>query len=305
MMGSSAALRIFPSAVLIVISLAVATFLTGVLEQRRPQLPPGLADTDLDLHGSRLEGFAFGMEGLLADWYYMRSLQYIGHKLLDNKGAEINLDDLRALNPRLLYPLLENATDLDPRFLAAYEYGAMVLPSIDAEKAIALTRKGIENNSDKWRLYQHLGYVYWRLERYGEAAEAYERGAAVAGAPPIMRLMASNMRSDGTSRETFRTVYSEMLASSTDERVREMAERKLRELNTAEDSEAIDRVLDEFKTRNGRCANNLREVSAMLFAAPRPAGRPLRIDAANRLVDPSGKPYAIDRQTCKVKTDQP
>jgi len=304
-MGRPAASTIIPSGVLILVGFAIAVLMTGVLEKHRPPLPQGLVDTDLDLQGSRLKGFALGMEGLLADWYYMRSLQYIGHKLLNNKDADINIDDLRVLNPRLLYPLLENATDLDPRFLAAYEYGAMVLPSIDAEKAIALTRKGIENNPDKWRLYQHLGYVYWRLERYGEAADAYEQGSNIAGASPIMRLMASNMRNDGNSRETFRAVYTEMLASSTDDRVREMAERKLRELNTAEEAEAIDRVLEEFKARGGRCARSLGEVSAMLFAAPWPEGRSLRVDTANRLVDPNGKPYVIDQQTCRVKSDQP
>src|SRR5688572_23039187 len=106
--------RIFLPFVAIVAGFALTIVLTGVLERNRPHLPDGLGDTDLDMHGSRLKGFAFGMEGLVADWYYMRSLQYIGDKVLKSKGAGVDIENLGKLNPRLLHPLLENATDLDP-----------------------------------------------------------------------------------------------------------------------------------------------------------------------------------------------
>lgn len=299
-MNKSALQAVLVPGIVIAAGFALVMVLTGFIERERPPLPDGLADTDLDMNGSRLKGFAFGMEGLAADWYFMRSLQYIGDKVLSRKDVALNIEDLRDLNPRLLYPLLENATDLDPHFIGAYNYGAVILPAIDADKAVALASKGIANNPLEWQLYQQLGYVYWRLGRYAEAADTYDRGAAVPGAAPVMRLMAATMRSDGGSRETFRSVYRELLANSTDAAVREMSQRRLGEMDALDEREAIDKVLSEFKERNNRCAASFAEIAPMLMSVKLPDGRSFRIDASNRLVDPADAPYILDKQNCRV-----
>ena len=111
--------RIILPAVIIIVGFAAVFSFSGYITNIRPQLPEGYADSDLSVQGSRLKGFAFGMEGLLADFYFMRSLQYIGKKILDSKSEDINIDDLTSLNPRLLHPLLDTATDLDPHFISA------------------------------------------------------------------------------------------------------------------------------------------------------------------------------------------
>ena len=109
------------------IALAVIVFgftavfgLSSFLEKNRVSLPESYEDEDLSLQGKRLKGYALGFEGLLADWYWMRSLQYIGDKVVNSKAEVLSIDNLRPLNPRLLYPLLDNATDLDPKFITAY-----------------------------------------------------------------------------------------------------------------------------------------------------------------------------------------
>jgi tetratricopeptide (TPR) repeat protein len=293
---------VLPAAI-VVGGFAALIFLSGRIDATHPQLAEGYEDTDLSLSGSRLKGFAFGTEGLIADWYWMRALQYIGDKMLKQPDGVIDLEDLSAMNPRLLYPLLNNATDLDPHFIAAYSYGAIVLPAIDKQKAIDLTRKGIENNPDSWRLYQHLAYIYWKLKRYDEAAQTYERGSQIEGAPPFMRLMAASMKTQGGSRETARTIYREMLAASDDEQVRITAQRRLMELDSLDEREIIDRALSEFKQRNGRCANAFAEVLPALADAPLPGGHDLRINAAKDLVDPSGAPYLLDREKCRAMLD--
>jgi tetratricopeptide (TPR) repeat protein len=243
------------------------------------------------------------MEGLIADWYWMRALQYLGDKLVSAKSETINLDDLRELNPRLLYPYLENATDLDPHFVAPYSYGALVLPTIDPEKAIAITRKGIANNPDQWRLYQHLGYIYWKLGRYDEAAEAYDTGSQVPGAPQFMKLMSASMRTEGGSRETAREVFRQMLHGSNDPAVKITAERRLAELDSLDERDAIDKALSAFSEKNGRCVNDLVELVPMLMQVRLPGGRDFRVDNSRRLVDPTGAPYLLDRESCRVKLD--
>ena len=185
--------------------------LSGFIEQNHPKLPDDFTDSDLSMNGSRLKGFALGMEGLMADWYWVRSLQYIGDKMVARPDIQLDVEDLTPFNPRLLFPLLENATDLDPHFIAAYSYGAIVLPAIDKERAVAFASKGIENNPKEWRLYHHLGYIFWKLENFEKAAETYELGAAIPGSPSFMKLMAAAMRSEGRSRSTSRSIYREML----------------------------------------------------------------------------------------------
>ena len=146
--------------------------LSDAANASRVALADAYEDSDLEIQGRRLKGFALGTEGLLADWYWIRSLQYIGGKLVKSDLENINIDDLRSLNPRLLYPLLDNATDLDPQFIAAYSYGAVVLPAVDTDQAIKLTEKGISNNPEVWRLYHYLGYIYWRKQDYEKAARS-------------------------------------------------------------------------------------------------------------------------------------
>lgn len=288
--------------IIIIAGFAAVVGLSGYLDRNRVELPDGYEDSDLAMNGSKLKGFALGFEGLLADWYWMRSLQYIGGKIVNAK-TEINIDDLRDLNPRLLYPYLDNATDLDPHFIAAYSYGAVILPAIDPEKAIAITQKGIEKNPTEWRLYQHLGYIYWKLGRYGDAADTYEKGSQIAGSSSFMKLMAASMRTEGGSRATSRAIYRQMLADSQDEAVTITATRRLMGLDSLDEREAIDGVLADFKEKNGRCANSFGEIAMALFQVKLPEGRAFRVDAGKRLVDPSDAPYLLDKENCKAKLD--
>ncbi len=303
MKRSSLFQRIILPAVIVAVGLITVALLSGFIKDVRPSLPDGYEDSELTFNGSRIKGFAFGMEGLAADWYYVRALQYVGYKIINSKSDFINIEDLRDLNPVLLYPLLSTTTDLDPHFITAYTYGALVLPAIDPEKAIALATKGIENNPNEWRLYQYLGYIYWRLERYDKASEIFERGSEIAGAAPFMKIMAASMKNEGGSRETARTIYREMLNGTTDEQVQITARRKLEQLDSLDERELIDKALADLKEKSGNCANSLHEILPMLAKLKLPEGRDFRLDKANDLVDPTGAPYVLNKQTCRAELD--
>lgn len=293
------------AAAVIVFGLVGVYLSSGFVERNRPALPEGFADEDLSLQGARLRGFSLGFEGLLADWYWMRSLQYIGQKVVADrdKNANFDLENLKPLNPRLLYPLLDNAATLDPRFTAVYSYGAIVLPAIDSEQAVKLIQKGIENNPNQWRLYEQLGYIYWRLGDYGKAAETYSNGARIDGSPPFMKIMASKMLTAGGDRETARAIYEQMLAAAPDQQVKDNAALHLSQLDSLYERDAIRAGLQNFKEKNNRCANNWREILPLLQTVKLPQNKSLRIDAANNLVDPSSAPYILDRENCDVKLD--
>lgn len=275
-------------------------FLSNAAEASRLPVPGSAIDDDLSLEGKRLKGFVFGSEGLMADLYWMQSLQYLGDKFVNAPADQvISLDDLRPLNPRLLYPYLDNATDLDPGFMAAYAYGATVLPAIDPETAIKLTEKGISNHPHNFRLYQYLGFIYWKLHRYDEAAEAYERGSEQPDAPPFMKAMAAYMASNAGSRETARAMYHQM-SDSGDQQTRINAEYRLNELDAEEQMEAINAKLANYLERNGSCVRSLIEIVPALGAVKLADGAQFRQTAAGEIVDPKLTPYVLDSVKCVV-----
>lgn len=300
---STGTAKTFISAAIIVAGLAAAFVLSGFIERNRPAADDGAGDEDLIMQGAKLKGFAFGFEGLIADLYWMRSLQYIGDKILKHEGEEIDINDLRPLDPRLLYPYLNTATDLDPRFIAAYSYGAVVLPAIDPQKAIDIALKGIAHNPNEWRLYHYLGYIYWRLEQYDKAADIYERGSKVPDAPPFMQLMAAKLKTEGGSRDTARAMYRNMLDSTNDEQARESVTRNLLRLDALDEIDAINPVLRAYQTQNNRCPNSWSEVGRQLNAVKVLGSRNLNFDRSGNPFDPLSVPYVIVNQNGECRAD--
>jgi tetratricopeptide (TPR) repeat protein len=235
----------------------------------------------------------------MSDWYWMNSLQYIGKKISTVGLNNLNLEDMTSLNPRLLYPYLNSSTDLDPQFIAPYSYGATILPAIDPQQAIALTEKGIANNPEQWRLYQYLGYIYWKLGNYEKASEVYGKGSQIAGAPIFMRMMSARMKTEGGSRSIAREMYTQLRDEAEDERSRENAELRLLQIDSLDERDLITAALSEFREANNRCPASWRELLPTLQKKTT-GGRTLRIDRSDNIVDPSGVPYLLNTQNCTV-----
>ena len=270
-------------AVVIAISMIATVGLARFVDARRPPVDVSANDESLYLNAKTAKRISLGFNGLAADWYWMRSLQYVGKKILAQEG-NASLDDLSQLDLRLLGPLLENATTLDPEFLDPYEYAAVVLPAIDVQDAIRITRKGIDANPNAWRLYQHLGYIYWQQHDYAKAAEVYGRGAAIPGVPPWMQAMKARMAAEGGSRDTAREIYTRMFEQSADEKVKDMAHKRLMQLDSLDQRDELRKLLVAYQTRTGRCPANWREMNF--------PGAPL---------DPSGAPYVLEPGKCQVE----
>lgn len=287
-----------------IVSLAVAAFVGERVSAIRPQIDASIADRDLDVKAVKLRGFTLGADGLVADVYYMRALQYIGDKIVNSNATDLDIGDLRSLNAVLLFPLLDAATDVDPKFKAAFNYGAVVLPAINGEDAIRLLEKAIAADPTDWRMYQQLGYIYWRSKDYERAAEVYSAGSLIDGATPFMRMMAASMSREGGSRTTARAIFSEMFASSDDASIRNAAERRLMELDALDQIDAINAVLSQEKDRRGMCPTDLRTIAPQLQRATASGGPRLLMDNAGHLVDPSGARYLFDIVKCEVAIDR-
>ncbi|MBA3805212.1 MAG: hypothetical protein H0X14_05810 [Acidobacteria bacterium] len=282
---------------LIVVMGMIAVFgLSRWMDARRPPVNSAVEEERLYLTGTAARRASLNFNGLIADWYWMRALQYVGRKIIkhENEQGKLQLDDLGSLDLRLLYPLLDTTTTLDPQFMAAYEYGAVVLPEINVDDAIKLLQKGIAANSSVWRLYHHLGYIYWQRGDYQRASEIYSEGARVPGAASWMILMSARMTAEGGSRSTAREMYSRMYEQSEDEQIKQMAERRLMQLDSLDEREVIRKALVVYQTRAGRCASSWKDVTALLRAAG------LRLDQGGAPLDPSDTPYVLVNQGCDV-----
>ena len=288
-------------AVTLLFALSAGVLLSRWIDKRRADSQARIGDEQLYLNGPTATRLTLAFNGLAADWYWMRSLQYVGRKVVayeDTHQSQFDLKDLSTLDLKLLAPLLEVTTTLDPQFSAAYEYGAVILPEVNPEAAVTLLNQGIAANPSSWRLYQHLGYIYWQRENYEQASEAYATGAKLPGAPPWMAAMAARMKAERGSRDSAREMYRRLSEASNDEVIKQMVIYQIMRLDSLDDRDVIRQSIDAYRAQTSRCPMSWRDLS------DRFRGTRLRVDSATGApVDPAQVPYRLSKDGCDVELD--
>jgi len=279
----------------IVIGLATVVGLSHWIDSHKPPVNTAIEEEQLYLNGATARRLSLGFNGLAADWYWMRALQYVGRKIID-APADLQIDTLGKLNLKLLAPLLDTATTLDPQFMEPYQYAAVILPDVDREQAIRITKKGIAANPDAWRLYQQLGYIYWQQKDFQAAGDAYEQGAKVPGAPPWMLAMKARMAAEGGSSDVAREIYQRMYEQAGDEHIKDMARRRLLQVDAIEQMDRLRKVLEIYKSKFGSCPAKWSDITPVLHFYK------FQVNAEGSPVDPAGTAYVLT-SNCDVDTD--
>jgi len=225
---------------------------------------------------------SLGYDGLLADIYWTRAVQYFG-----GHHAE------RARDFRLLAPLLEITTTLDPKLLVAYQFGANFLapkPPNGAglpQKAIELVHNGINNNPNDWNLYYQLGFVYYMdLKDYARAAEAFAHGSELPGAHPFMKIIAAQMAQHAGDNQMARALWMTTYQSTQDKQIRGNAIAHLRALQVSDDIDALQELVSQYGRKTGVLPRSMTDLvgAGLLRSIPLdPTGRPYRIASDGRL----------------------
>src|SRR5438552_2692664 len=194
-----------------------------------------------------LRRFSLGYDGLLADVYWTRAVQYFGSKQhIEYRGRY-----------ELLWPLLNITTQLDPHLIPAYAFGQTFLsarPPNGAgvpEKAIELVEYGIRNNPDDWHLYYDLGFIYYDLKDYGSAADAFLRGSRVPNAHPFLKILAAQMAEHGGDLETARMMWTATYQTTQDKQIRANAAAHLLALQADQDVTELERVVESYRQKTG------------------------------------------------------
>jgi tetratricopeptide (TPR) repeat protein len=199
--------------------------------------------------------------------------------------------------------LLDRATTLDPQFIAAYEYGGVVLPAINEADAIRLLNKGITNNPNTWRLYHHLGYLYWQRKEYETASQIYLQASHLPDAPRWLLQMSAQMKAAGGSYDVARDMYRQMADAADNPEIKKLAESRLLQIHSLEERDAIRQALQDFRARHGRCPAQWQEITAALRAVRLSNKQPLYFDAAGVPLDPADTPYRLTENGCQVDLD--
>lgn len=226
---------------------------------------------------------ALGFDNLVADSYWIRTVVYFGGR---RAAATGNYD--------ALYPLLQLTTDLDPRFKAAYRYGALFLAEPlpggpgRPDQAIALLERAIARDGD-WEYYQDTGFVYyWWLRDYPKAAEWFKRASEQPRAPSWLVGLAATTLAEGGNRESSRRLWTQVLEDEEAEYLHGSARHRLQQLATMDVIDALTPVLHRFVAREGgRLPKSWQE----LHQAERLPARP---------VDATGMPLIINIKTGRI-----
>ena len=205
-----------------------------------------------------LKRMSLGYDGLLADIYWTRAVQYFGDKL--TRGSE-HFD--------LLAPLLEITTTLDPHLLVAYEYGANFLaPKIPGgagqpERAIKLAEFGIRNNPNQWHLYYDLGFIYYmELGDYANAEKAFADGAKVPNAHQVMSIMAAKMAEHAGNLQTARLMWQTTFQTTHDANVKSNAVAHLNALQVDEDVTRLEELVLRYREKAGDLPQSFSDLTA-------------------------------------------
>jgi tetratricopeptide (TPR) repeat protein len=234
--------------ILLVVFLALSVVAQRWMDAQR-SAPLPVEETLYINSGETLKRASLGFDGAMADIYWIRTLLYFGGEFERQRGANQYFDVSKL---KMLQPLLDITVELDPKLIPAYHFGAVFLPGIDAGAAVSFIERGIRNNPDEWRLYQDLGFVEWRRNRFREAAEAYDQGSGLPGAPAWMRTAAALMLAKGGERETAREIFLRLYEESDDPFVKQICEEQLMLLDQDMPQRQRDRETERRKIEDRR-----------------------------------------------------
>jgi tetratricopeptide (TPR) repeat protein len=260
------------------------TFLTAGLLLKPVQdrvgryLEPSLSRADILYFGApdAIRKMALGYDSLLADIYWMRTIQYYGRR---EEAAR------RPVRYRNLAALLDITATLDPEMLDVYHAGSVFLAEPDPvgagqpEQAVRLLEKGIEGHPDNWRLMQDKGFVYfWYFQDYRRAGEAWLAASRLESAPHWMQGLAAMALSRGGEIDTAKQLWQRQLEQSGRDDVRNNARNHLASLEVSETLWTFEFFIGRYRAAHGKLPGRLDDLVRAGYLRSIPP-------------DPSGIPY--------------
>ena len=218
--------RIFEAAVSVLLLLAL--FQAG-------RTVEGVSQKKLELEvlylpsGEFLEQASLGYRNLAADLLWFRTVQYYG-------GYSKGENDLA-----LFSHLIDVITDLDPQFIFAYTFGALIISQDIGYPAggVEVLQKGMWNNPENWWIPFEIGFIYYVDEKDLPNAERYFHLASrIPGADGIAKRFAAFVAQRAGHTETSIAMWEDLARTADNPAMRDLAEMYLEKLKTQQKEEA-------------------------------------------------------------------
>lgn len=240
-----------------------------------------------------LKRLSLGYDGLLADIYWTRAVQYYG-AMHHSGGGDY----------KLLWPLLNLTSQLDPKLTRTYEFGGAFLsanPPMGAglpDRAVELVEYGIRENPDNWHLYYDLGFIHYDLKNYSSAADAFMRGSKLPKAHPFLRTLAARMAEHGGDVDTARMMWTTTYENSADKDIRDNALLHLRALKVDQDVTELERRAGVYKENFKVFPQSFADmvVAGLLDGIPAdPLGHEYKLEADGKVIvrNPDDLPFIL------------
>jgi hypothetical protein len=275
-------------------SFAGAYGLSGVLDRR-----PVEWDRKQELavwSGESVSRMFAGYANVMADIYWLRSIQYHGGEVAFNPESKLDL----------LESYLDITTTLDPRFEIAYRYGAIFLAegrygANNPAGAIRLLDKGRRAMPRNWQLAQDRAmFTSFYLKDGAEASRIAIEASAIPGAPRSLKVMAATFLAENGSRATAKRIWLSLAGPNEEPFVRAAAKRYLDRLNAVDLAEELTaKLVPRYLESTGSAPASIDDFlrARLLVAVPRdPVGTPLVFDPESRRfrVSPRSSLYLSD-----------
>jgi hypothetical protein len=289
--------------------MTLAVHLQRVRDERYPA-PETTEETLYLTSGGALQRLSLGYRSLAADVYWIRAIQHFGgtRQRIFTPDRPGGIPQPEGSEPyRLLYPLLDLTTTLDPYFSAAYRFGAIFLAERypggpgRPDLAIALLEKGLAIEPDNWEYMQDIGFVhYWWDHDYQAAGRWFARAGDAPGSPWWMKSMAAVTLASGGNRQLSRQMWQSIAQTATVEYQRNHAHRALAQLEALDQIDGLRPMIERFARETGTFPQDwptLVRAGVLLGIPVDPAGVPYRILPDGSVdVDPASALFPLPKE---------
>ncbi len=230
--------------------------------------------------GRFLRQAVLGYEHLAADLIWLRAIQYFGqHRLTDLKFEHLG-------------HILDILTTLDPQFIHAYTFGALLLTDYakGPEEALELLKKGMRENPNAWEIPFTAGFIHYIfLRQLSTAAQYFLRAGKLPDAPEACLRFAGFVYRKAGQREVALRLWIELYNSTENKVEKETALRYVNKLTMERHAELVEGAVETFRDTYHTYPARLEDLvtTGLLEEIPR---------------DPHGGHYFLDPSTYKLRS---
>jgi hypothetical protein len=272
--------------VIVVLLLGLVVVVQRQVDRERDRLSTRSATTYL-WTGEQVRRLAPGLEALMADVYWLRTVQYVGGQRVFAGGQTYER----------LGPLIDITVTLDPRMEIAYRYGAIFLSEPPPQGAgqpragLDLLERGVRVMPENWRLQQDLGFYHFLfLKDSRKASEILMAASNLPGAPFWLRTLAADTLVRGGERRAARRIW-EALRDQSEGAIKDNAVFQLYVVDALDEADRLTALVRRYEETTHHRPRSLYELVAAGLLPRRP-------------VDPTKVPYEYDANTGEVSVSK-